>query len=112
MDLLQRCGIILAVITIVLGFYKLTIWRAKSILRKWALENGFEVLRFERCFFTAGFGWFTTSRNQIVYSILVRDQSNDERSGWLRCGSYFGVIFSNDAEVKWKESPPDPSERP
>ncbi|SRR6266481_5077471 len=112
MDLLQRCAIIFAVITIVLSFYKLTIWRANSILRKWALENGFEVLRFERCFFTGGFGWFTTSRNQIVYSILVKDRWNEERSGWLRCGSYFGgVLFSNEAEAKWKVSPRDTSER-
>jgi hypothetical protein len=111
MNLLQRCAIIFAVIAIVLSFYKLTIWRANSILRNWALENGFEVLRFERCFFTGGFGWFTTSRNQIVYSILVRDRSNEERSGWLRCGSYFGVLFSNEAEVKWKVPPRDTSER-
>jgi hypothetical protein len=112
MSLLQKCAIILAVITIVLSFYKLTIWRANIILRRWALEKGFEVLRFERCFFTGGFGWFTTSRNQVVYSILIKDRWNEERSGWLRCGSYFGgVLFSNEAEVKWNVPPPDPSER-
>jgi hypothetical protein len=111
MNLFQRCTIIFAVIAIVLSFYKLSIWRANSILRKWALENGFEVLHFERCFFTGGFGWLTTSRNQIVYSIRVRDRSNEERSGWLRCGNYFGVIFSNDAEVRWKEPLCGTSER-
>ena|ERR1043165_4570215 len=113
MDLLHRLSIICAVIVIVLilGFYRLTIWRANSIVRRWALENGFDLFHFKRCFFTGGFSWFTTSRNQIVYSILVRNRWNEERSGWLRCGNYFGVIFSDEAEVKWNESPRDDTSR-
>ncbi len=87
-------------------FYRLTTSRADSIVRKWAAKNGFELLRFERCFFTGGFGLFTTSRNQIVYSVRVCDGTGQERSGWLRCGSFLGGVFfgSEVAEIKWKEA--------
>jgi hypothetical protein len=111
MEWVQRCAVLVAAIALIVGFYKLTIWRADSVVRQWALENGFELLHFKRCFFKGGFGWSPTSQNQIVYSVCVRDRWNEERSGWLRCGNYFGVIFSNEAQVKWKESPRDTSTR-
>src|SRR5580658_6870631 len=79
--------------------------RADTILWNWARKNGFELVHSERCFFTGGFNPLMTSRNQVVYFVKVRDQDQRERSGWVRCGSWAGFIFfSDEAEVKWKET--------
>lgn len=94
----------LVILTLILGSYFWSKVRSKMILEKWAFENGFRIVDSKRAFFNGGFSWLTTSRNQKVYSITVRDEKGRERSGWLRCGSYFGGIFWSDkAEVKWKE---------
>jgi hypothetical protein len=86
----------------------LSILRGKAIVQKWAAANGFEIIRAELCLFTGGSGmWETpTSRNQIIYSVQVRDRDGLERSGWVRVGSFFGGIMfaSKAAEVKWKHS--------
>jgi hypothetical protein len=110
MDLYQGLGISLGLIALIISWCKLTIARADAIVRRWALENGFELLHFKRCFYKGGFSWLTTSRNQIVYEVQIRDPWKEERSGWLRCGNYFGVIFSNEAEVRWKYSPRNDSQ--
>lgn len=79
--------------------------RANVILQNWARQHDLELVHFERSFFTGGFGWLTTSRNQVVYFVRVRDRSQRERSGWVRCGSFWGgIIFNNEAEVKWKDT--------
>lgn len=94
----------LGILTLILGSYFWSNVRSKMILEKWTIENGFQIIDSKKAFFRGGFGWLTTSRNQKVYSITVRDEKGRERSGWLRCGSYFGGIFWSDkAEVKWKE---------
>ena len=87
----------------ILAFHRCVIGHARRILRRWADENHFELLHFERCFFTGGFSPSTTSRNQIVYFVRVRDREHRERSGWVRCGS-FAHPFGKGAEVEWKDS--------
>ena len=76
--------------------------RSDSILRKWAAENGFELLRSQRCFSSGAFCWVTSMKTS-VYLVTVRDRENRDRSGWVRCGSPFAGLFSNQTEVKWKE---------
>jgi len=81
--------------------------RSKTLLQKWAAENGFQITHYERkwLFFTGPFKWWTTSRNQTVYFVRVRDRDGYERSGWVRCGSFFGgVLFSDKTEVRWDET--------
>ncbi len=86
-------------------FYRRAIARADTILQHWAARNGFEVLHSERCFASGAFSLFTTSRNQIVYFVRVRDREHHERSGWVRCGSFASFIFfSDEADVKWQEA--------
>jgi len=82
--------------------------RSKIILQKWAEENGFQITqKKQRYLFSTGpFKWWTNSRNQIIYAFRVRDREGRERSGWARCGSYFGgVFFSDQIEIRWDESP-------
>ncbi len=103
--MLPRLTIWIIVCVFILLFYKWTIARGNTIIRNWANQNNFELVHFERCFFTGAFSWLTTSRNQIVYFVRVRDCEKHERAGWVRCGSFLGgIIFSDEVEIKWKHS--------
>jgi hypothetical protein len=104
-EILRSLAIGIALCIGVLALYWCVIARANRILRNWAAANNFELLYFKRCFFTGGFNPLTTSRNQIVYFVKVQDQEHHERSGWVRCGSFWHFIFlSNKAEVKWQKT--------
>jgi hypothetical protein len=77
-----------------------------AIVRAWAAENGFHIVRFEKKNLTrrGPFSWRSTGRNQAIYHVRVRDREGKERSAWVRCGSYFGgIFFSKKTEVKWDE---------
>ncbi|MDB6027510.1 MAG: hypothetical protein JWM68_3733 [Verrucomicrobiales bacterium] len=80
--------------------------KAKSIIQKWAAEQGYVILEFESPFHTGGFSFWTTSRGQVVYSVTVRDGAGCERKAWVRCGSFVGGVLSSDQiEVKWQDQP-------
>jgi|SRR5450432_1675406 hypothetical protein len=79
--------------------------RSKRVLQKWADSNKFEILHFGTRYFTTGqFKWWQVSNRQHLYFVRVRDAAGRERSGWVRCGSFFGgVIFSDEVEVRWNQ---------
>jgi len=92
-------------VTVFWWFYR----RAKIILQKWADDQGYEIIRKKQRYliFTGPFKFWTNSRNQIIYQLTVRDRDGHERSGWARCGSYWGgVFFSDKIEVRWDEHEP------
>ena len=49
------------------------------------------------------FSW-TTSRSQTVYRVFIEDRFGRIRSGWVRCGSWFFGLSSEQIEVRWDES--------
>ena len=77
--------------------------KAEKILRQWEERNQFELLRAEKCFFCGGFNPLTTSKTQTVYDVTIRDRKGQERSGWVRCGSYWSGVWEEKSEVKWKD---------
>jgi hypothetical protein len=98
---------------LMIAFFVTVFWwfdrRSKIILKKWADENGFEIVEKKQRYmiFTGPFKFWTNSRNQIIYCLTVRDREGHERSGWARCGSYLGgVFFSDKIEVRWDEHEP------
>src|SRR6476620_10535882 len=102
MEIIRAVFMALLGIVFFIGIFWLFLSRSKAILRTWAKENGFELLSFDKryMFGTGPFAWWTNSRNQIVFRVRVRDQTGRERSGWVRCGSYWGgVWFSTNAEA-------------
>jgi hypothetical protein len=93
----------IAVIAAGVGFVAFDKRRSATVLRKWAAENNFEVLRSERSLSSGAFCWLASVKTSVFF-VTVRDRESRERSGWVRCGSPFeGVLFSDKAEVKWKE---------
>jgi uncharacterized protein YcfJ len=90
-----------------------TYFLADKILRKWAGKNVFELLEKKCHYFNykGPFDLWTTSNSQVVYSVRIRDRQGNERTGWVRCGTFLGgVFFSNKAEVRWDQ--PDETSQP
>ena len=95
----------IGLIFVTIGFVALWLSRARSkkILNQWAERNEIELLSSEQGFLAFGpFKWWTTSRNQTIFHLRVRDRDGLERSAWARCGSHFGgVFFSDEIEIQW-----------
>lgn len=85
---------------ILYGVFTLMKTRSEEILAKWAHDNGYQILDSQPKVFNRGpFAW--SSKNQTVFRVAVQDTQGNQRTGWVRCGSYMGGIISDKAEVKW-----------
>ena len=91
----------LAVAALVVVIVVLTSARGGDILTRWAQENGFTILERQQVVFYKGPFTLTSTRSQIVYRVTVQDNTGSTRSGWVRCGSWWGGLISNAAEVRW-----------
>ena len=84
-----------------------TLWWSRSqsmtIIRKWAQENGYEVVSAEPRNILRGPFWFRSAKNQTVYYITVRDRAGAMRRGWVRCGSWLLGLLNDAVTVKWEE---------
>jgi hypothetical protein len=77
--------------------------RSQSVIELWARANLYEIINSEvRYFFRGPFFW-SSSKGQTVYYITVKDAAGNFRSGWIRCGSWWGGLFSDQAEVRWDD---------
>jgi hypothetical protein len=95
--------VIVACIAIIILIYIWEFKRSGEILQQWADENDFEIIHREyRTTFRGPFSW-TTTKSQTVYFVQVCDRNGRERSGWVRCGSWFWGLSSNTAEVRWED---------
>jgi len=76
--------------------------RSDSLLRQWADQNGFRIISQEyRSVFTGPFFW-TTSKGQTVYYVVVKDSDGNTRGGWVRCGGWFFGLLSDNVDVSWE----------
>ena len=74
--------------------------RSTYLLEKWADENRFRLLHAEHRMFRKGpFLW--SGRGQTVYRVGVQDERGFERRGWVRCGSWWLGLITDQVEVKW-----------
>jgi hypothetical protein len=91
------------VLAVALGFGSLifTFSRSRRILERWAAENGLQILSSQYRIFRRGSFFWTTSKSQTVYHVVVRTPDGRTRSGLVRCGSFWWGIFSDKAEVRW-----------
>ena len=76
--------------------------RSRDLVEGWARENGFRLLSAEECWFSKGPFFWTTSKGQVVFRVEVQDGRGQARSGWVRCGSWFGGLWSDQTEVRWE----------
>ena len=86
----------------ILAFVRCTRRRDMRILRQWAEENRFELLRVrEKAFLEATPFNYWTRRRQRIYFVKMRAYDGQERSGWVRFGCLFSSWDSEDVLPKW-----------
>jgi hypothetical protein len=91
----------LVVILVVLS----AVWqrgRSKSLLRQWAAQNGYRITLQEHRFFKGPYFW-TSTNGQTVYYVVLKDRDGNQRSGWVRCGSWWFGVLSDNVEVLWDD---------
>jgi hypothetical protein len=102
MDGILLVGLISALFAYAIG---VTIWtrgRVENMLNRWASDEGYEVLESESCWFLRGPFFWTTSRGQRVYRVVVRTREGRVRQGWVRCGSFGWGILKDKVEARWE----------
>jgi hypothetical protein len=80
--------------------------RSRTLLRRWAIANRYELLQVETRNLRRGPFFQRSSKHQAVCFITVRDQDGRERSGWLCLGDYWTGLFSDKSEVIWENELP------
>lgn len=77
--------------------------RSRQILEKWAETNGYQLLNCEYQLFNQGPFFWTTARGQVVYRVTVREAQGRERAGWVRLGSWWWGLWSDQVKVRWDD---------
>ena len=77
--------------------------RSNSLLHKWAAQNSYRIVRQNyRVFFKGPYFW-TSPKGRTVYYVVVEDSDGNKRSGWVRCGSWWFGLLSDNVEVRWDD---------
>jgi hypothetical protein len=89
----------------------------QSLLKKWAVENGWDIVHQKRCNFVSPW-MFTRSGSQFVYYVAVarKEDLMRIRWAWVRCGGWLLGPKSDRIEVswdgQWHQLPPPEPEQP
>ncbi len=75
--------------------------RSTDLIEQWAAESGLTLVSKERRFFRRGPFFWTTSKGQDVYHVIVDCPDGLRRSGFVRCGSFFKGVISDNVDVAW-----------
>ncbi|MBF6613754.1 MAG: hypothetical protein IVW55_11565 [Chloroflexi bacterium] len=100
MDSLYIPFVILVIVIAALSL----VWRSRrslAMLQEWASRNGYSLLRYNNAYFFRGPFFWTSSKGQVVYRVVVADGAGNTRSGWVRLGSWWLGLLSDEAEARW-----------
>lgn len=75
--------------------------KARKIVLQWAQTMEVELVSAQVRYLRTGPFFFAHSRGQFVFRILVRDQTGQERTGWLRVGGWLLGVLSAKTKVYW-----------
>lgn len=74
--------------------------KAKRLIHEWAKSNGYSIIDMKPRFLRKGPFWLS-SRGQIVYYVNV-NTSTGPKNVYIRCGSFWGGMLSDNMEVEWE----------
>jgi len=94
---------------VILGFLafgvSITVWtfsRARNLLNRWASDNGYQIMESEFCWFRRGPFFWTSSKGQMIYHVVVRTSDGHSRRGWVRCGGFVWGLLQDKVEERWE----------
>ena len=102
MQTIQSVFFVALVVVLVVFAIWWRIGRSNSLLQKWAAQNRYRIIRQERRFFKGPYFW-TSTKGQTVYRVVLEDPDGNKRSGWVRCGSWWFGLLSDKVEVRWDD---------
>src|SRR3954451_9279811 len=74
--------------------------KADTILKRWTLASGFELVSAQKRYLRTG-PFLLYSRGQFVFRIVVRDHAGTQHAGWIRIGGWLAGVLSDKTEVIW-----------
>jgi len=95
---------LLLFVGLIVGSIVWTSRRSQAIVQRWAEQNGYQINTCEQRMFRRGPFLWRTGRGQTVHHVTVIESSGQMRSGYVRCGSFWGGLLSDKAEVRWDET--------
>jgi hypothetical protein len=102
MDNTTAVIIVVAAIGIGLG---VTLWhvsRGREILNLWAQTKGYRIISSEIRWFNRGPFFWTTSKGQMVYYVVIQTPDGQTKRGYVRCGSFFWGLMKEQVEERWE----------
>ncbi len=97
----QIIGFLVVVAAVVLGIRRSR--RSEQIVQEWAQKNNYHLLDSYNLFFSSGPFFWTKSKQQTVFRVLLRDENGKTRNAWILCGSWWGRLTTDDIEVRWDD---------
>jgi hypothetical protein len=95
---------VLLAVTIALGAFYAQDRRARGMVERWAAQNGFQVVEMRYSWLSRGPFFWTSSKEQLVYRLTVRDRYGDQHGAWVRCGSFWLGMWSDKVDVRWDDA--------
>jgi hypothetical protein len=80
--------------------------RSQDLLQRWASQNGYRIIEAKYAYFFKGPFFWTSSKGQTVYRVIVEDEAGLTRSGWVRCGSWAFGVLSDQVQARWDDEAP------
>ena len=75
--------------------------RADDLLHRWVSSNGYQLLHKEQRSLRTGPYFWRHSRGQLVYYVTITDHTGGRRSAYVRLGSWWAGLWSEDIDVIW-----------
>jgi hypothetical protein len=77
--------------------------RERAQIEQWASRGGYSVVDVDpQPFEVSPFTW-TSSKNQDIYLVTVKDGNGKRRKVWVRCGGYVLGPLADQVDVRWED---------
>ena len=77
--------------------------RSLNLLHLWVGENNLTLVKSERRFINRGPFTWRTGKGQEIFYVTVKDENDNEKNAYVRCGSFWFGLLSDNVDVEWDD---------
>jgi len=96
---------IASIVTMIFALYAwglVRLRRARAAIRAELARSGYDIVDMQHRIVRLGPLFWTTTRSQVVYRIVVRDAAGRRRAGWTRWGRTW-LLKPDTLELRWDD---------